>query len=271
MAAKIRNKRWAHDQSLEEALRNYSRQGFQKIEILSFMVCDFGEYAWSLRFLDRRWSCFNILSNDKSISVEDVKSAVNKKLMGPGRLLSYHVMHLKIKSIGGVSVPRDFVYAATKRKANLSMQQLFYSCFMIVYNVIAMTRFSFFYRFSYCKIFACRMIPVSPLQMLQTSTMAVFGHEEDRFKTKVHWSFIISINKTIKLRFVFKKKYTVSAHIIFYFKMNLVFVETFLDKTYILQKKKEWKKKKKRFLKLFINLLWQHSATILVLLKNVLL
>ena len=166
MAAKIRNKSWAHDQSLQEALRNYSRQGFQKIEILSFMVCDFGEYAWSLRFLDRRWSCFNILSNDKSISVEDVKSAVNKKLMEQGRLLSYHVMHLKIKSIGGVNVPRDFVYAATKRKANLSMQQLFYSCFMIVYSVFAMNHFSFFSKFSYCENFACCMILVPPLQML---------------------------------------------------------------------------------------------------------
>ena len=174
-----------------------------------------------------------------------------KELMRPGRLLSYRVIHLKIKSICGVNVPRGFVYAATKGKANLSMQQLFYSCFMIVYNVIAMTRFSFFYRFSYFKLFACRMIPVSPLQMLQTSTMAVFGHEEDRFKTKVHWSFIISINKTIKLRFVFKKKYAVSAHIIFYFKMNLIFVGTFLDKTYILRKKKEWKKKKKKIFKTF--------------------
>ena len=49
------------------------------------------------------------------------------------------------------------------------------------------------------------------------------------------------MNKTIKLKFVFKKKHTfaVSAHIIFYFKINLIFVETFLEKTYILQKKNE--------------------------------
>ena len=55
------------------------------------------------------------------------------------------------------------------------------------------------------------------------------------------------MNKTIKLKFVFKKKHTfaVSTHIIFYFKINLIFVETFLEKTYILQKKNEWKKKKK--------------------------
>ena len=107
MTTRTRNKSWARDQSLEEALRNYSRQGLQRIEILSFVVRDFGEYAWSLRSLDRRLSYFNIHSNDKSVSVEDVKSAVNKEPMGPGRLLGYRAMHLKIKSIHGLNVPRD--------------------------------------------------------------------------------------------------------------------------------------------------------------------
>ena len=36
---------WADDQSLEEVLRNYNRQGLQRKEILSLMVRDFGEYA----------------------------------------------------------------------------------------------------------------------------------------------------------------------------------------------------------------------------------
>ena len=45
MATRIRNKRWADDQSLEETLRNYSRQGYQRKAILSFMILDFGEYA----------------------------------------------------------------------------------------------------------------------------------------------------------------------------------------------------------------------------------
>ena len=99
MATRIPNKSWADDQSLEEA------------EILSFMVRDFGEYAWSLRSLDRRLSYFNIHRNDRSVSV-DVKSAINKELMGPGRLLGYRAMHLKIKDIHGLNVPRDLVYAA---------------------------------------------------------------------------------------------------------------------------------------------------------------
>ena len=57
------------------------------------MVRDFGEYFWSLRSLDRKLRHFNIHCN-KSVSVEDVKSVVNKELMGPGRLLGFHAMHL---------------------------------------------------------------------------------------------------------------------------------------------------------------------------------
>ena len=47
------------------------------------MVRDFGEYSCSLRSLDRKSSYFNIHSNDSSVSVVDVKSVVNKELMGP--------------------------------------------------------------------------------------------------------------------------------------------------------------------------------------------
>ena len=112
MVTRIRNKSWADDQSLEEPLGNYNRQGYQRKEILSFMVRGFGEYAWSLRSLDRRLSYFNIHHNDRSVSVEDVKPAINKELMGPGRLLGYHAMHLKIKNVHGLNVPRDLVYAA---------------------------------------------------------------------------------------------------------------------------------------------------------------
>ena len=54
MATRIWNKSWVDDQSLKEALRNYSRQDLQRKDILSFMVRDFGEYAWILRSLDRK-------------------------------------------------------------------------------------------------------------------------------------------------------------------------------------------------------------------------
>ena len=99
-------------QSLEEALRNYNKQGYQRREILSLMVRGFGEYTWSLPCLDRPLSYFNIHCNNKSVSVEYVKSAINTELMGPGRLLGYRAIHLKIKNVHGLNVPRDLLYAA---------------------------------------------------------------------------------------------------------------------------------------------------------------
>ena len=65
MATRIRNKSWAHDQSLKEVPRNYSRKGLQSKKILSFIFFDFGEYAWSLRSFDRRLSYFIIQGRRK--------------------------------------------------------------------------------------------------------------------------------------------------------------------------------------------------------------
>ena len=98
------------------------------------MVRDFGEYFWSLCSSDRKLSYFNIHSNE-SVSVEDVKSVVNKELMGPSRLLGCRAMHIKIKNIHGLNAPRDLVYTATKRKTNFSMHQLFYSYFIIAEQI----------------------------------------------------------------------------------------------------------------------------------------
>ena len=77
-------------------------------KILSFMVCDFGEYEQSLCSLDR--SYFNIHGNDKSVKVENNKSAVNKELMDSSRLLAYCAMQLKIKNIHGLNEHRNLVY-----------------------------------------------------------------------------------------------------------------------------------------------------------------
>ena len=86
--------------------------------------------------------------------------------------------------------------------------------------------------------------------------MSVFRHEENNFKANVNLKlFNKRLNKIIKLKFTFKKKQTlaVSGHIIFHFKMNLIFAETFLEKSIYFTNKKD---------KLFINLLWQCSTTI---------
>ena len=97
---------------MKESLRNYNRQGLQRKEILNFIVYDFREYAWSLRSLDTRLGCFNTHRNGKSVLTENVKSAINKELMGPGQSLGYCAMHLKIKNIHGLNVPRYLTYAA---------------------------------------------------------------------------------------------------------------------------------------------------------------
>ena len=76
------------------------------------MICDFGECALMLHSLDRRLSYFNIHRNDKSVSVVDIKSAINKELIGQGRLFCYRAMQLKIKNIHGMNVLQDLVYAA---------------------------------------------------------------------------------------------------------------------------------------------------------------
>ena len=79
------------------------------------MVRDFGEYSWSLRSLDRTSSYFNIHSKDNSVSVGDVKSVVNKELMGPGQLLGCRAMHLKIKNIHWLNMPRDLISQLKER------------------------------------------------------------------------------------------------------------------------------------------------------------
>ena len=53
MAARTRNASWMEILDLKEELQTYVRQGLKRDEILNFMERDFGDYAWSLRTLDR--------------------------------------------------------------------------------------------------------------------------------------------------------------------------------------------------------------------------
>ena len=65
------------------------QQGLQRIGAPDFLKRDFPEYAWSFRILDRRLRQFDIFFNDESVEVEDVKTAVENELRGPGKLLGY--------------------------------------------------------------------------------------------------------------------------------------------------------------------------------------
>ena len=78
--------------------------------------------------------------------------------------------------------------------------------------------------------------------------MGVFGHEEKSVKTNDNLSFvIISLNKIIKLKFLFKKKQSLEFSAISFFISNWTFhfVETFCLKYINFTKKKLMKKEKK--------------------------
>ena len=111
MAARTRNTSWMEDRDLKEELQKYVRQGLKRDEILNFMERDFGDYAWSLRTLDRRMRHFDIRYTNTDVTVEEVKSAVRKELDGPGKLLGYRAMHNKLRQEYLLNVPRNLVHA----------------------------------------------------------------------------------------------------------------------------------------------------------------
>ena len=61
------------------------------------MLQDFLQYSWSIRAFDRRMRYFKIFYYDKNVSLNAVKEAVKGELNGPGKLLGYRAMHLKIR------------------------------------------------------------------------------------------------------------------------------------------------------------------------------
>ena len=74
------------------------------------MLRDFPQYSWSIRTLDRRIQYFNIFYHGKNVSLNVVKEADKGELNGPGKLLGYRSMHLKIRQKNGLNVIRDQVY-----------------------------------------------------------------------------------------------------------------------------------------------------------------
>ena len=97
MNVRIRNSERKADGDLQRELSKYLTKGLQRNEILSYMLRDFPQYSWSIRTLDRRMRYFNIFYYDKNVSLNAVKEAVNEELNGPGKLLCYRAMHLKIR------------------------------------------------------------------------------------------------------------------------------------------------------------------------------
>lgn len=105
---------WKDDEELKEKLVQYVREGLKREEILSFVKENFGQYAWSVRSLDRRLRHFDIFYSDREVTVEEVREAVATELDGPSKLIGYRPMQKKIRINHGLNVPRDLVYAMMK-------------------------------------------------------------------------------------------------------------------------------------------------------------
>eukprot|EP00794_Sanderia_malayensis_P002289 gene2289-2634_t len=108
--AYCRNASWREDESLKRDLTEYSRQGMQRNEMLSFVSNDYSQYAWSLRTLDRRLREFGIYRTDKNVSLETLRNALIEELDGPGKLLGYRAMANKLRQEHHLKVPRKLVH-----------------------------------------------------------------------------------------------------------------------------------------------------------------
>ena len=54
---------------------------------------------------------FQIKYTDYGVEVEEVKTAVQKELQGPGKLLGYRAMQQKVRDLHRMNVPRGLAYA----------------------------------------------------------------------------------------------------------------------------------------------------------------
>ena len=102
---------WEEDEALKNDLKRYIQQRLQRCEILDFVMKNYPYYKWSIRTLDRRLRFFNIKYIDRGVSLEEARDAISTELNGPGRLLGYRAMHLKLRQKHGLNLPRDTVYA----------------------------------------------------------------------------------------------------------------------------------------------------------------
>ena len=95
-----------NDKHLEDTLRKLAGDNLRLTEMSDYMQPDFPEYAWSLRTLDRRLRYSNIYKTGKNVTIEEVQRVVLNETSGPGHLLGYRPMHVKIRQYHQLNVPR---------------------------------------------------------------------------------------------------------------------------------------------------------------------
>ena len=101
---------WFDNKELEDILLMYVSQNMKGKEILDYMRRDFSCYPWSIPTLDRRLRYFNIRYIDNTVTIPTVAEAVRKEMEGPGNLLGYRNMNLKLRTEYGIRVPRHVVH-----------------------------------------------------------------------------------------------------------------------------------------------------------------
>ena len=107
MDVRIRTSEWESDGELKRELSKYVTKGLLRNEILSYILRDFPQYSWSIKTLDRRMRYFNIFYHSNNVSLNAVKEAFKGDPNGPGELLGYRAMHLKIRQKNELNVTRD--------------------------------------------------------------------------------------------------------------------------------------------------------------------
>ena len=100
---------WKLDETLKEDLVKYVEQNLKRTEILDFVMQDYPEYPWSIPTLDRRLRHFDISYINKATTVDEIRTAVEKELEGPGKLLGYRAMNHKLRTEHHVCAPRNLV------------------------------------------------------------------------------------------------------------------------------------------------------------------
>ena len=77
-----------------EDLRIYVYKKFHRSKILDFMRRDYPSYNWNIATLDR---C-DFFTFDNDTSVDTVKEAVKKEIVGRGKFLGYRLLSQKLRN-----------------------------------------------------------------------------------------------------------------------------------------------------------------------------
>ena len=105
------NQAWQDDENLKDDMNSYVAQNFKRKEILDFVRRDYVQYDWSLPTLARRLKKFEIKYINYTTNIETVREAINGELNGPGKLLGYRAMNLKLRTEHNIKVPRHLVHS----------------------------------------------------------------------------------------------------------------------------------------------------------------